>query len=158
MKKLIVISAIAAISSGSALAENLNVGGAVASVCEVSNIATTHYFPALALGDTTTVDFDLKCNDVDGATLTLTTSEGHLQNADHEDRGIGYTAHLTAGPYDFTLTADNGINDQGVSQSNGGSNALATTGVAGMIDLEVTQEPVYAGTYADTLMLTVTAN
>ncbi|MDC9519774.1 hypothetical protein PSH55_01380 [Pseudoalteromonas sp. Angola-31] len=158
MKKLIVISAIAALSSGSALADNLNVGGAVASVCEVSNIATNHYFPTLAMGDTTSVNFDLKCNDVDGATLTLTTSEGHLQNADHEDRGIGYTARLTAGAYDFTLTADNGINDQSVSQSNGGNNTLATSGVAGMIDLEVIETPVYAGTYADTLMLTVTAN
>ncbi|ASM49350.1 hypothetical protein PESP_a1202 [Pseudoalteromonas espejiana DSM 9414] len=158
MNKLIVISAIAALSSGSALAENLNVGGAVESVCEVSNIAATHYFPALALGNTKTVNFDLKCNDVDGATLTLTTSEGHLQNADHEDRGVGYTAHLTAGPYDFTLSAENGQNDQSAFQSNGGSNTLATTGVTGMIDLEVTQTPVYAGTYADTLMLTVTAN
>ena len=72
--------------------------------------------------------------------------------------GQGTPARLTAGAYDFTLTADNGINDQSVSQSNGGNNTLATSGVAGMIDLEVIETPVYAGTYADTLKLTVTAN
>jgi len=158
MKKVIVISAIAALTSAAASAENLNVGGAVDSICEVSNITTSHYFPTLAAGNSTDIGFELQCNDVDGATISLTTSEGHLQNADHEDRGVGYTAQLTAGPYDFTLAAEDGRNDMSESQSETGSQALALGGVPGNIKFTVTGTPLYAGTYADTLMLAVTAN
>lgn len=158
MKKLIVLSAIATLTSGAAFAENLNVGGAVSSVCGVSNINTTQFFQTLSEGATKNVGFNLQCNDVDGATMSLTTSEGHLQNADHEDRGVGYTAKLTADTFDFTLSAENGQNDQSESQSRPGSPTLAAGGVAGNILLTVTQAPVYAGTYADTLMLAITAN
>ncbi|NHH88357.1 MULTISPECIES: hypothetical protein [unclassified Pseudoalteromonas] len=158
MKKLMTLTAIAVLTSGAAFAENLNVGGSVASICEVSNINTTAYFPALAKDQTKMINFDLQCNDADGATMSLTTAEGHLQNADQEDQGVGYTAELNANPFSFTLTADNGINDQSVEQSQPGSVALATGGIAGTIELTVTEDPVFAGTYADTLMLAITAN
>ncbi|ATC85828.1 MULTISPECIES: hypothetical protein [Pseudoalteromonas] len=158
MKKLIVLSAIATLTSGAAFAENLNVGGAVSSVCAVSNINTTQFFQTLTNGATKNVGFDLQCNDADGATMSLTTSEGHLQNADQENQGVGYTAMLTADAFNFTLSAENGQNDQTESQSQPGSSTLAAGGVTGNILLTVTQEPVYAGTYADTLMLAITAN
>ncbi|MBH0074461.1 hypothetical protein I6F48_02620 [Pseudoalteromonas sp. SWYJ118] len=158
MKKLIVLSAIATLTSGAAFAENLNVGGAVSSICGVSNINTTQFFQTLTNGATKNVGFDLQCNDADGATMSLTTSEGHLQNADQENQGVGYTAMLTADAFNFTLSAENGQNDQTESQSQSGSPTLAAGGVAGNILLTVTQEPVYAGTYADTLMLAITAN
>ncbi len=158
MKKLITLSAIAILTSGTALAENLNVGGAVESICEVSNVNTTTYFPALAKDQTKTIGFDLQCNDADGATMSLTTAEGHLQNADREDQGVGYTAELNANPFAFTLVAENGHNDQSVEQSQPGSFALAAGGVAGTIELTITQNPVFSGTYADTLMLAITAN
>ncbi|MEM6511032.1 MAG: hypothetical protein AAF644_16370, partial [Pseudomonadota bacterium] len=48
MKKLIALSAIAMLSSGAALAENINISGSVASVCEVSNLDTSTYFPSIA--------------------------------------------------------------------------------------------------------------
>ena len=158
MKKLIVLSAIASLTSGAALAENLNIGGVVESVCGVSNINTTQFFQTLSRGATKNVGFDLQCNDADGATMSLTTSEGHLQNADHEDHGVGYTAKLTAGAFDFTLKAQDGNNDKSESQSQPGSTYLAAGGVAGNILITVTENPTYAGNYADTLKLAITAN
>lgn len=158
MKKLIVISAIAALTSGSALADSINVGGAVQSVCEISNAGTVMYFPNLTSGNNSTINFELQCNDVDGATLSLTTAEGHLQNADDEDQGVGYTADLNAGPFSFTLTADDGWNDQSAEQSQAGTPGMAAGGVAGSILITVTEEPVWSGTYADTLTLGITAN
>ncbi|ASM54754.1 hypothetical protein PNIG_a2773 [Pseudoalteromonas nigrifaciens] len=158
MKKLIVLSAIAALTSGAALADSINLGAAVQSVCGVSNTETVKYFPALALGNSATVNFNLQCNDVDGATISLTTSEGHLQNSDNEDMGVGYTAALSAGPFAFTLTADDGANDQSASQSQAGTAALAAGGLAGTILVTVTQTPTWSGTYADTLTLGITAN
>lgn len=158
MKKLIALSVLATLSSGAAVAENLNLGGSVESICEVSNIDTAHFFPTLAAGNSKNVTFDLQCNDADGATMSLTTSEGHLQNADNENRGVGYTAKLTAEAFDFTLSAEDGKNDQVASQSKPGSETLAAGGVAGNILLTVTQTPVYSGTYSDTLKLAITAN
>lgn len=158
MKKLMTLTAIAALTSGAAFAENLNVGGSVASICEVSNINTTVYFANLAKDETQNISFDLQCNDADGATMSLTTAEGHLQNADQEDRGVGYTAELNADAFSFILTAENGVNDQSVEQSQPGSVTLANGGVAGNIELTITENPVFAGTYADTLMLAITAN
>jgi len=158
MKKLIVLSAIASLTSGTALANDLNLGAVVESVCGVSNINTTQFFQTLSSGATKNVGFDLQCNDADGATMSLTTSEGHLQNADHEDRGVGYTAKLTAGTFDFTLKAIDGYNDRVESQSQPGSPALAAGGVAGNILLTVTENPTYAGNYSDTLKLSITAN
>ncbi|MDI4667598.1 hypothetical protein MKZ42_07825 [Pseudoalteromonas shioyasakiensis] len=158
MKKLIALSAIAMLSSGAALAENINISGSVASVCEVSNLDTSTYFPSIAKDQTTTLDFELQCNDSDGATLKLTTSEGHLQNADDEDDGVGYTAALTAAPFAFTLIADDGDNDESAEQSQPGSAALAVGGIPGTIVLTITEDPIFSGTYSDTLMLTVTAN
>lgn len=158
MKKIIVLSAIASLTSGAALAEDLNLGAVVESVCEVSNINTTQFFQTLSSGATKNVGFDLQCNDADGATMSLTTSEGHLQNSDHEDRGVGYTAKLTAGTFDFTLKAIDGYNDRVESQSQPGSPELAAGGVAGNILLTITENPTYAGNYADTLKLAITAN
>jgi hypothetical protein len=158
MKKLIVLSAIAALSSGSVLADSINVGGAVQSVCEISNAGTVMYFPNLSNGDDSVINFELQCNDVDGATLSLTTAEGHLQNADDEDQGVGYTADLNAGPFSFSLVANDGLNDQSADQSQVGTPAMAAGGVAGTILITVTEEPVWSGTYADTLTLGITAN
>jgi|TARA_R110001583_G_scaffold18595_1_gene73804 hypothetical protein len=159
MKKLIVLSAIATLTSGAVLADDLSVTGAVPSVCEVSSIDAAASFPALAKDSFTEVPFTMQCNDVDGATVKLTSSEGHLQTVDGDDgTGIGYTAKLTAGPFGLTLVADSGVNDIFEEDSQSGTPAMAAGGMAGKILLTVTETPVYSGVYADMLMLSVTAN
>ncbi len=157
MKNLILVSALAVFTSGMAHAEDLNVGGSIASVCEVSNINPDATFPVFAKDQKKIIDFSLKCNDADGAEIKLISSEGHLQNADNEDEGIGYSAKLEAAPYSFTLDASSGINDTSFSQSHPGSETLAAGGVPGKIELTILEEPKYSGNYADTLKLVVTA-
>lgn len=160
MKKLIVLSAIATLSSGVALAGNLDVGGSVPSVCEVSTSATSVHFSQLTQGATFQLPItSLKCNDYDGATVTLTSSEGHMQTVDGQDgTGVGYTAQFKAGPYDFTLNATTGADDLNESQSKNGSAALAAGYNSGNIFMKVTQTPTFAGNYTDQLMLSITAN
>lgn len=159
MKKLIVLSAIAALTSGSVFAEALDVGGSVPSVCKVITSSNAVTFPSLIKGSTSSFPFSLQCNDADGATVSLTSSEGHLQTVDGQDgTGVGYTAKVDAAPYSFTLSALSGVNDQSESDSHGGSTALATGGVTGSILLTVQGTPLYAGFYKDQLTLAITAN
>ncbi|WP_421855012.1 hypothetical protein [Marinomonas sp.] len=160
MKKLIVLSAIATLSSGAALASNLDVGGSVPSVCEVTTSGSSAHFAKLEMGEKYQLPItSLRCNDYDGATVTLTSSEGHMQTVDGKDAtGVGYTAQFKAGPYDFTLNATTGADDIHASQSKNGSAALAAGYNSGNIFMTVTQTPTFAGNYTDQLMLTITAN
>ncbi len=153
MKKLIVLSAIAALTSGAALADNLNIGGGVASICSVSSSQASVLFPTIINGSSEQVLLTIECNDPDGALMSLTTSEGHLQNADQEDKGVGYSAVLASSVFNLTLNANNGANDTTVSDLQSGFAGQ----IAGTLDITVTETPVWAGTYADTLMLTITA-
>ncbi|MEM0515399.1 hypothetical protein WCN91_08120 [Pseudoalteromonas sp. YIC-827] len=155
VKTLVAVGA-AALMSGSVMAQNVDIGGAVPSVCAINGLGPV-LFPALAMGSTSNQNFNVQCNDVDGATITMTTAEGHLQNADHEDQGVGYHATLTADGNSFTLQADNGINDQSASGSFPASPVLAA-GTGGDLEIEVVQAPTWAGTYADTLQIAITAN
>jgi hypothetical protein len=159
MKKLIVLSAIAALTSGVAFASDVAVGGHVPSVCKVmpgSESSVT--FPDLIDGAHSTFGFKIKCNDYDGATVTLTSSEGHMQTVDGLDAtGVGYTAALTALPYNFTLSATTGVDDLSMSQSEPGSIDLAT-GIPGTVTLTVVGNPTFSGFYTDQLSLTIAAN
>lgn len=159
MKKLIVLSAIATLTSGVVLADDLSLSGAVKSICEVSSIDAAAAFPALVIGSSAKVPFKMQCNDYDGATVTLTSSEGHLQTVDGKDAtGVGYTAALLAGPFNFTLVAESGSDDIEASDSQPGSKEMAAGGMAGEILLTVTQTPIYSGSYTDMLKLSVSAN
>lgn len=155
VKTLVAVGA-AALMSGSVLAQNVDIGGAVPSVCAINGLGPV-LFPALANGNTSNQGFNVQCNDVDGATITMTTAEGHLQNADHEDQGVGYHATLSIGSDSVTLEADDGINDQSESGNFPASTALAG-GTTGDLDIEIVQTPTWAGTYADTLQIAITAN
>ncbi|GAA0829231.1 hypothetical protein GCM10009112_10910 [Marinomonas arenicola] len=159
MKKLIVLSAIATLTSGAALASDISVNGSVQSVCEVTNVDSSSVaFPSLVAGATSDFDFSMKCNDYDGATVKLTSSEGHMQTVDGLDAtGVGYTALLDAAPYNFTLSATTGSDDLSESQSKPGSAAFAS-GITGNILLTVVDTPIFSGNYTDQLSLTVTAN
>lgn len=159
MKKLLVLSAIATLTSGVAFASDVAVGSHVPSVCKVMpGSASAVNFPILADGEQSSFDFRVKCNDYDGATLTLTSSEGHMQTVDGLDAtGVGYTAALSAAPFNFILNATTGHDDLSESQTVGGSIALAG-GVPGSVLLTVVGNPTYSGFYTDQLSLTVTAN
>ncbi|WP_133010412.1 hypothetical protein [Marinomonas flavescens] len=159
MKKLIMLSAIAALTSGAALAGTFQVSGSNPSVCEATTSLNAVSFPVLQQGKTSNIPFTLRCNDADGATVSLTSSEGQLETTDGQDAtGVGYSAKLSAAPYNFTLTALSGVNNQVAKETHSGSPALAAGGVAGNILLTVLTNPIYAGSYNDDLMLTVEAN
>lgn len=159
MKKLLVLSAIATLTSGAALASDIAVNGSVPSVCEVTSMDTSSVsFSELAVGETSNLGFSMTCNDYDGATVSLTSSEGHMQTVDGLDAtGVGYTAALTASPYSFTLNATTGSDDLTASQSETGSATLAG-GISGNILMTVTQTPTFSGNYTDQLKLSITAN
>ncbi|MEZ8137454.1 hypothetical protein ACED34_18275, partial [Vibrio splendidus] len=103
---------------------------------------------------------NMKCNDVDGATVTLTSAEGGLESDDSEDYALTYDATFNpSGLAPFTLNAPGGpgLNDVSVSNSYGGSGALAT-GVAASIDIVTTETSPWAGGYSDTLTVNITSN
>ncbi|WP_352296323.1 hypothetical protein [Pseudoalteromonas sp. 20-MNA-CIBAN-0454] len=162
MKKLIVLSAIAALTSGAALAQSINLTGNVDSICNVSTIGSSSAsFAELEVGTPdVNIGVEIQCNDPDGATVSLITSEGHLQNADQEDKGVGYWATLDAAPFNFTLKADDGQNDKPNSQTilktETAKVAALANGVSGNITLSLKETALFSGTYADTLAFVIT--
>ncbi|GAP76208.1 hypothetical protein W04_2755 [Pseudoalteromonas sp. SW0106-04] len=157
MKTVLISAAIALTLSATAHASSsLNLNGQVDSVCTVSNLTNSQTFSSLSSGATAMSDVTLLCNDADGATVSLTSAEGNLQNTDNENRGIDYKASLTAGAVALELMADTGENEKRVSVDVDGSEELAR-GVNGQIQLELLEDALYAGTYSDTLQIAITA-
>jgi len=90
--KNVKIAAAAALVFGSMNAfadtNELAMSGSVAPHCNVSGL-TTFTFPALTAGASTTISgVSLRCNDGDGAELSMTSSEGGLESDDVEDFGL----------------------------------------------------------------------
>lgn len=137
--------------------------GYVSPVCEVTGLSTQ----LTDIGDVSTSNqtisisgLFMKCNDADGATVTLTSAEGGLESDDKEDFALTYNATFKpTGLADFTLNAPGGPGQNNVSVSNpyAGSGTLAT-GVDASIDIVTTQASPWAGGYSDTLTINITSN
>ncbi|WP_018982194.1 hypothetical protein [Salinimonas chungwhensis] len=136
--------------------------GYVSPVCEVSGLNTQ----LLDFGDVTSshqsvnIGMHFKCNDVDGATVTLISAEGGLESDDDEDFALTYDAVFTpTGLTPLTLNAPGGPgqNDVPASQIYGGSSALAS-GVGASLVVTTTEAATWAGGYSDTLTVNVTSN
>ncbi|WP_087021300.1 hypothetical protein [Thaumasiovibrio subtropicus] len=161
MKKLAISTAImTAMIAGNAFAAQVKLDGEVASTCEISTQ------DVLAFGDLTqiqtqTIEFDVLCNDYDGATISLISTEGGLESSDVEDKVIGYDATFTLGGEDFTLTtgvASYGQNDKTESHDYSSKASLMASGVKASL-LAVTKEKAkWAGYYQDQLTVQITAN
>jgi len=161
-KLLLAIASTTLLASGSVFAGEAHMGGTITEVCKVEGLDTSLTFPSMAVGTTVTDnDITLTCNDGDGATIKLTSSEGGMESDDVEDYNVNYEATLShgLGP-DLFLAADGilgnfGINDTSASQVLGGSLALAS-GNAATLTVEITELAVWAGGYSDTLSLDIT--
>ncbi len=161
-KLLIAIMSTTVLASGSVFAGEAHMGGSVIEVCEVTGLTGNLLFPSMAVGTTVTnTGIVLKCNDGDGAVISLTSSEGGMENDDVEDYNVNYQATLAHGlGSPLVLLADGipnnyGINDTTNSQTLSGSLALAA-GQAATLTAEITELGVWAGGYSDTLSLDIT--
>ncbi|PFG58202.1 hypothetical protein ATG66_0743 [Vibrio sp. ES.051] len=136
--------------------------GFVSPVCEVTGLSTQliDFGNVSQIQNISVGGLSMKCNDVDGATVTLTSAEGGLESDDNEDFALKYDATFNpSGLPSFTLNAPGGpgLNDVSVSNAYGGSGSLAT-GVAATIDIATTETSPWAGGYSDTLTVNITSN
>ncbi|MBM6549905.1 hypothetical protein [Marinomonas ostreistagni] len=166
MKKLTLSAAVVAAMFGTqayAAPGDVQLTGYVSPVCEVTGLSTQLF----DFGDVSTMQnltvsgLNMKCNDADGATVTLTSSEGGLESDDNEDFALTYDATFTPGgglPA-FTLSAPGGPgqNDVSATQAYSGSELLAA-GVSASIDVATTEVSPWAGGYSDTLTVNITSN
>lgn len=135
--------------------------GVVQPVCEVNDLFATIAFPSMSAGATINDGLSLRCNDVDGAEVTLISSEGGMESDDFEDLEIEYIATLTSTAIDggslvLDLPFVQGDNDATATGTASGSTALAT-GVAGNLTVELKETAIWAGGYSDTITVQLTA-
>ena len=166
MKKLtLTAAAIAAVFGAQAQAApgDVQLVGFVSPICEVTGLSTQ----LIDFGDVSQIQnisvsgLNMKCNDVDGATVSLTSAEGGLESDDNEDFALKYDATFTpaGGLGAFTLNAPGGPgqNNVTIAQNYGGSSSLAS-GVGASIEIATTETSPWAGGYSDTLTVNITSN
>ena len=167
MKKLIVLSAIAALTSGLVVANpaTFEVGGFVPVTCNLKTSGPAYHAefttPEMT-GDVSpavrNIPVRVTCNDPEGATVTLTSSKGWLENTDDSTKGVTYSAILKDTPFsDVSLIANAGGASISASQSWVGGTALAS-GVDGSIEVKLTSTTVLSGNHSDNLEVGVVAN
>lgn len=173
MKNLLLTTIVAGFAVAPAAAQQTGGGqivGQVTPLCAVTDMFDEIEFsPETMLAGASLADsFSIQCNDVDGATLKLTSSEGGMESDDDEDQVVPYRATIDGTSFTglvldtAVLTAaagqgSNGANDIEAELSAGGSAGLAT-GESGFIVVELTGSASWAGGYSDTLTLQITSN
>lgn len=164
MRKLLTFAAPAAILTTMAaiatpaMAGNAIVQGFVSPVCEV-NIITEDLYLAdnMSAGDSVGTDLEFSCNDTDGATVSMTTSEGGLESDDQEDLEVEYVATLNAGA--LALVLDTGLNGQGNNDETvDGQLPASGTPTAGTLSVVLSETAPWAGGYSDTISIDIVAN
>lgn len=180
MKRNILFALTALAVSGVAQAQDgdrsTQLRGIVQSVCSFSGIsALTSFGNSLDAGDTAVIDFTVQCNDIDGAVISMTSTEGGLESDDVETLAdfdfigpggvdgpeIDYTAEMTFDTIGTTLTLDttaslaSGLltNDVSVDAS-----APLFNGDTGQILVTLLDTANIAGGYSDTLQIGILAN
>lgn len=135
--------------------------GYVSPVCEVSGLSTQLVDLGLVTStQSVSIPLGIQCNDIDGATVKLTSAEGGLESDDNEDFALTYTATFTpSGLTPLVLNAPGGpgLNDVSEEMSYPGSATLAV-GVAATLDVATTETAPWAGGYSDTLTVNITSN
>lgn len=163
MKKLIKVAAPAAILAASAaismpaLAGNAIVQGFVSPICEVSIFDEDLYLADnMSAGDTIGTGLEFNCNDTDGATVSMTSSEGGLESDDQEDLEVEYVATLTAGT--LTLVLDTGPFQGNNDETVDGHLDASGTPTAGTLEVVLTDTAPWAGGYSDTISIDIVAD
>lgn len=167
MKKLIVISAIAALLSGLAVANpsTLEVGGFVPVTCNLETGGpdfhaefTTEEMTGVISPAVRNIPISITCNDPEGATVTLKSAKGWLGNVDDDTKGVNYSATLKDTPFtNVTLFATGGGGPKDASEIWAGGPTLAG-GVNGEIEVQLTSTTVLSGNHSDNLEVGVVAN
>lgn len=166
MKKLTMCAAAVTVvlsSQVSAAPGDVQLVGFVSPVCEVSGLFTQllDFGSVVSSGQSVSTNIGLQCNDVDGATVTMTSAEGGLESDDDEDFALTYDATFAPGGglSSFTLSAPGGpgLNNVSADHSYGGSSTLAA-GTTGTLSVVTTEGSPWAGGYSDTLTVNITSN
>jgi len=163
MKNLTKLSLVAAalVVGGNAQAGETHLTGQVTEVCELIGGALSLDFGLNPqMGDEVSTNFGVQCNDGDGATLRVQSSEGGLESDDNEDLSIEYTAVAAVPGTVVSLTTSPGVglNDEYEEEDIPGGAALAgAPGLGGTLTGTLNDTPVFAGGYSDTLSLNLTA-
>lgn len=159
MKKLIVLSAIAALTSGAALADTdgLALSGTVEAVCEVSINDQTVEFDFDAGVNTGMVTFRYECNSSGGATMTMSSLNAGLM---HGGNSLNYRADISTitTPALFNFGIDTDLANTNSHTLPGSPELADPTGQDAQIDITVDDTPTFAGNYTDTLTVTLAAN
>lgn len=153
----ILIAAGAAVSP--AQADDVHIVGDVVPFCELGiqgGADEEMDFETPNAGDSLDLAWIYRCNDFDGATVRMTSTEGGLESDDVEDLEIEYVATMTLGG--FSLALDTGVstnvNDIEVEGDIAGSNV----NVIGNLNVTLSDSAPFAGGYSDTLQVDVEAN
>jgi hypothetical protein len=165
MKKLISIAGVAVVAlSSSAFAQNVGSGqirGVVQPVCGVTDMFASLAFPNMNANAVVEDNFRLKCNDGDGATLRVISTEGHLESDDlGRAGGIKHRVQVvgtTIPEFDSIVLEANGVNDQAAEGSSTDAAKLAD-GVSGKVRVTLLESGRWAGGYSDTIQLQLSAN
>ena len=165
MKKLTMCAVAATVvlsCQANAAPGNVQLVGAVLPVCEVTgmNSQLLDFGLVDVAHKTVSANIKMKCNDSDGATVTLTSAEGGLESDDKEDHALAYDAKFSVGSLPvLILDAPGGIgtNNYAKSETYSGSTALAG-GINGHLTVETQDSSPWAGGYSDTLTLDITSN
>lgn len=165
MKKLISIAAPAALLAAMAIAPanagNTNLTGFVPEVCELSIADAQLDFGSLVAGTTASTDVEFNCNDGDGATVTITSTESGMESDDNEDYEVDYTATLSA-PGLTIAPLDTGAQGQGLDHFEvgqlAGPSATASPVVMGTLSIVLDEGAPWAGGYSDTIQIDISAN
>ena len=166
MKKLMGVTAVAVVLAAPAFAQTggTQLTGQVQAVCAVIDPLLDMEFDSMTSSSSVSDNFSIQCNDADGATMKLQSSEGGLENDDNEDQVVHYVAVINGTAFNG-LTLDtqaianvpNGQNDIFVTDTKPGSTSLAS-GQTGSLDVSHGGGAIWAGGYSDTLTLQLTAN
>ncbi|MBB4658931.1 hypothetical protein [Parvularcula dongshanensis] len=166
MKRLASLAVLSAafVTPAFAQAGGGQIRGVVQPVCAVTDLFGSIQFPALTAGASLSDDFSVRCNDADGAKLTIRSVENGLESDDNEDQVVNYTLAVSGtgiGAYDglgFTTNGPGG-NDKTASGNAGPGSAYALAGgVSGLISVTLNSTGLWAGGYSDTIQLQMTAN
>lgn len=156
-------ASVALLGATQVMAQSAQMSGFVQPVCEVTGLDTALAFASMTAGqEVNDDDINISCNDGDGATLVLRSSEGGMESDDNEDLSIEYTAVLESPaipelPLSLTTTTGVGLNDEFASVEVAGSPALAIGGVAAALTVTLNDTAAFAGGYSDTISVEVTA-
>ena len=165
MRNMLMVGAasVALLGATQAMAQSAQMSGFVQPVCEVVGLDTALAFASMTAGqEVNDDDINIACNDGDGATLVLRSSEGGMESDDNEDLSIEYTAELTSAgipelPLSLTTSPGAGVNDEFVSVDVLGSPALAIGGVTAALKVTLNDTAAFAGGYSDTISVEITA-